>query len=407
MKDAYSFDQDLDGLHQSYDKMFNAYKNIFDRVGVNYKIVKSDTGAMGGLLSEEFQAVTEIGEDVLVLCDDCGYASNLEIAQCVTEDNNSEIESGKYTELSTPGTSTIEKLAKYTNVDSHDLVKCMVVKADGELIACLISGDKELNDVKLQKLIGASEITLPEKSEIEAQTKAVIGYAGPIGLDIKVVIDNEVMQKRNFICGANKVDTHFENVNISDFEYIATGDIINIKDGGVCPNCGKAVHFARGIEIGNTFKLGTKYSEALGLEYADKDNKLHNVWMGSYGIGIGRIMASLVEQNADDNGLIWPIEIAPYKVSIIRISDKDEKQIEIADTLYNELNKAGIETILDDRKARAGVKFNDADLIGVPIRITVGKKVNENQIEFKLRSDSEATLVEIDKVIETIKELIK
>jgi len=406
MKDAYSFDRDLEGLDQSYDVMFQAYKRIFDRVGLEYKIVKSDTGAMGGLLSEEFQAVTEIGEDVLVLCDTCDYASNLEVAECVTEVNETVVEQDNYNEIETPGTNTIEKLSKYTTVSENDLVKCMIVSVDGELIACLISGDKELNDVKLQKLLGAQEVTLPEKSEIEANTTAVIGFAGPIGLDIKIVVDIEVMQKRNFICGANKVDTHLENVNINDFEIYASGDIINIEEGDKCPVCGGTVHFKRGIEIGNTFKLGTKYAEVLNLEYADIENKLQTVWMGCYGIGIGRIMAALVEQKADDKGLTWPMEIAPYKVSIIRIGDKDEKQIKVAEELYTKLTQAGVDTILDDRKARAGVKFNDADLIGVPIRITVGKKVNEDQVEFKLRSEGESSLVAIDDVLSKVKEII-
>ncbi len=407
MKDAYSFDSDSDSLDNSYKIMFDAYKKIFDRCKVDYKIVTSDTGAMGGLLSEEFQAITEIGEDVLVLCDECGYASNLEVAEVVTEVNDAEILKGQYSEIETIGTSTIEKLSKFTNVDKHELVKCMIVKADDELVACLISGDKELNDTKLQKLIGASEITLPEKEEIEANTNAVIGYAGPIGLNIRIVVDNEVMQKRNFICGANKKDYHYQNANITDFDFEVSGDIINIEDGGRCPNCEGKVHFARGIEIGNTFKLGTKYAKALGLEYADQENKLHDVWMGCYGIGIGRIMAALVEQMSDDKGLVWPMEIAPYKVSIIRISDKDEKQIEVAENLYKAFTKAGIDVILDDRKARAGVKFNDADLIGVPIRITVGKKVNENQIELKLRKDDSTTLVDIDSVVEEVIEILK
>ena len=406
MKDAYSFDRDLEGLDKAYDIMFEAYKKIFDRCGVDYKIVKSDTGAMGGLLSEEFQAVTDIGEDVLVLCDSCDYASNLEIAECVSTKNETASETGKYNELETPKANTIDKLAKLTGKKANELAKCMIVKADDELVACIIAGDKELNDVKLAKLIGANEIALPEKEEIESCTNAVIGYAGPVGLNIKVIVDTEVLAMRNFITGANKADYHLENVNISDFEISNSGDIINIKEGDTCPKCGKTVHFKSGIEIGNTFKLGTKYSEALGLEYADKDNKLSPVWMGSYGIGTGRILASLVEQTADDKGLVWPIEIAPYKVTIVRISDKDEMQIEIADKLYKELTASGIETILDDRKTRAGVKFNDADLIGIPIRITVGKKVTDNQVEVKLRSSNEVNLVNLDELSNFIKKAI-
>ena len=404
MKDAYSFDKDLEGLDVSYQKMYNAYKNIFDRIGIDYRIVTADTGVMGGLLSEEFQAVTGIGEDVLVLCD-CGYSSNIEVSKCVTTKSQEEVKKEKEL-VHTPNAKTIEEVANYLNKQPSDFVKTLIYKIDDELYACLVSGDREINETKLVKALNAKNIELASFEEVEKVTNAKVGFAGPIGIDIKIVIDNDLLYKYNYVVGANKTDYHYTNVNTSDFEYYLAADIKNVKENDACPVCGRPLYFKHGIEVGNTFKLGTKYSEALDLNYLDENNTLKPVVMGCYGIGLGRIMASIVEQKSDEKGIIWPLNIAPFKVGIVLIDKKDDKQVELANKLYDELNKKDIDVILDDRDERAGVKFNDMDLIGVPYRITIGKKINEGLVELKDRNTQETQDIKIEDIVNKINELM-
>ena len=405
MKDAYSFDTDLDGLDRSYRKMFEAYKKIFDRIGIDYRIVTADTGVMGGLLSEEFQAVTDIGEDILVLCD-CGYASNIEVSECVI--NKEKAEKPKVRELvHTPNAKTIEEVSNLLEEDKDKFVKTLIYKIDDTLYACLVSGDREINETKLLKLIGGTKIELASFEEVEKVTNAKVGFAGPIDLDIKIVIDNDILYKYNYIVGANKTDYHYKNVNTSDFKYDYIGDIKNVKEFDACPKCGKKLYFKNGIEIGNTFKLGTKYSKALDLNYLDENNTLKPVVMGCYGIGLGRIMASVVEQKNDEHGIIWPVNIAPFKVSIVLIDKDDDLQKSIANALYNNLMNKQIDTILDDRDLRAGVKFNDMDLIGIPYRITVGKKAKDNLVELKIRETNQVFDVHVNDIVTKIIELMK
>ena len=405
MKDAYSFDTDLDGLDKSYRKMFEAYKKIFDRIGIDYRIVTADTGVMGGLLSEEFQAVTDIGEDILVLCD-CGYASNIEVSECVI--NKEKAEKPKVRELvHTPNAKTIEEVSNLLEEDKDKFVKTLIYKIDDTLYACLVSGDREINETKLLKLVGGTKIELASFEEVEKVTNAKVGFAGPIDLDIKIVIDNDILYKYNYIVGANKTDYHYKNVNTSDFKYDYIGDIKNVKEFDACPKCGKKLYFKNGIEIGNTFKLGTKYSKALDLNYLDENNTLKPVVMGRYGIGLGRIMASVVEQKNDEHGIIWPVNIAPFKVSIVLIDKEDDLQKSIANALYNNLMNKQIDTILDDRDLRAGVKFNDMDLIGIPYRITVGKKAKDNLVELKIRETNQVFDVHVNDIVTKIIELMK
>lgn len=405
MKDAYSFDQDLDGLDKSYHKMFEAYKKIFDRIGIDYRIVTADTGVMGGLLSEEFQAVTDIGEDILVLCD-CGYASNIEVSECVI--NKEKAEKPKTRELVyTPNAKTIEEVSNLLEEDKDKFVKTLIYKIDDTLYACLVSGDREINETKLRKLVGGTKIELARFEEVEKVTKAKVGFAGPIDLDIKIIIDNDILYKYNYIVGANKTDYHYKNVNTADFKYDYIGDIKNVKEFDACPKCGKKLYFKNGIEIGNTFKLGTKYSKALDLNYLDEFNTLKPVVMGCYGIGLGRIMASVVEQKNDEHGIIWPVNIAPFKVSIVLIDKDDDLQKSIANALYNNLMNNNIDTILDDRDLRAGVKFNDMDLIGIPYRITIGKKAKNSLVELKVRETNQVFDVHINDIITKIIELMK
>ena len=406
MKDAYSFDTSLETLDISYQKMFQAYKNIFDRMNIDYKIVKADTGAMGGLLSEEFQAVTEIGEDVLVLCENCDYASNLEISKCVNTKEKSNEEHKSMEKVHTPNAGTIEEVSNYLKEDSTKFVKTLIYKTNDEFIACMVPGNRDVNETKVSKLLGVSEIELATPEEVEQVTGAKVGFAGPVGLSCKLIMDDSIQYMANFIVGANETDMHYKNVNINDFKPDYIDDIKNVKEGDLCPNCHHKLVFKKGIEIGNTFKLGTKYSDSLGLQYLDSDNKLKSVWMGCYGIGIGRIMAAVAEQNCTDKGLVWPLNIAPYQVGIVLINNKDEVQSTLADQLYTMFHQEKISVLLDDRDERPGVKFNDIELIGIPIRITVGKKASENIIEFKYRDhDVEEVLVsELITKIKNVKE---
>ena len=401
MKDAYSFDKDLEGLDKSYEKIFNAYKRIFDRIGINYKIVRADTGVMGGLLSEEFQALTEIGEDTLVLCDKCDFASNIEVTKHIVNENSNEEE--KNIELiETKSKETIEDVCNFLNIDIRDSVKALLMNVDGSLVIFFVRGDRELNEVKALKALNAKEISFAN-DELIATSNAVPGYTGPVGLNAKVVIDEEVLKMKNFCRGANKEGYHYINANVKDINYDIVADIVNVKEGDICPNCGGKLYFKKGIEIGNTFKLGTKYSEALGLNYSDEFNKLKPVVMGSYGIGLGRCMAAVVEQHNDDKGIIWPDAIAPFKTSIVIVNTKDEIQNTVANDLYDELMKNNIDTILDDRNERLGVKLNDMDLIGVPYRIVVGKRASEGIVELKRRDSDEILEINVSKILEYIK----
>ncbi len=407
MKDAYSFDTDLETLDVSYQKMFEAYKRIFDEIGIDYKIVRADTGAMGGLLSEEFQAVTDIGEDILVLCPSCDYASNIEVSECV--ENKPETKEALLPKelIETKGHGTVEQLVHFLDISADKVVKTLIYQAGDKFYACMVAGDREINELKLSKLLNVAEVTLADYEDVKRITNAEIGFAGPIGLNIPIIIDHDVLHMHNFLVGANKTDYHYINVNVSDFSYDMVADIKNVKEGDACPKCGAPLLFKKGIEIGNTFKLGTKYSESLHLEYLDNNNELHPVVMGCYGIGLGRIFAATIEQNNDENGIIWPLSIAPYQVAIVLINDKDEKQVEVANTLYKALTKEGIDVLLDDRDERPGVKFKDMDLIGIPIRITVGKKVAEDFVEWKMRKEDTSTDVRIEEVLSRIKEMVK
>lgn len=404
MKDAYSFDKDEEGLSISYQKMYDAYKNIFDRIGLNYAIVRADTGVMGGSLSEEFQAITDIGEDVLVLCDKCDYASNMEIATHKIENKE---ETKKDLELvATPNAKTIDEVCNYLNLDVTKSVKALLMNINDELVAFFIRGDRELNETKVTKLLNCEEV-LFASDELISKSNAVPGYTGPINLNgAKIIIDEEVKTMTNFVVGANKEGYHYINANLSDFNYDLCADIVNVKENDICPNCGGKLYFKKGIEVGNTFKLGTKYSEKFGLTYLDENNKSNPVVMGCYGIGPGRILASLVEQNNDEKGIIFPLSVAPYKVCIAALNTKDETCMEIANKLYDELNNAGIDTLLDDRDERPGIKFNDLDLLGIPIRITLGKKLSENKVEFKLRKETESIDLDLNDVVNHIKEYL-
>ena len=404
MKDAYSFDTNKDTGEVSYQKMVEAYKNAFNRMEIDYRIVRADTGVMGGDLSEEFQAVTDIGEDILVMCDSCSFGSNIEVAPVKAMEFSKE-DKKKRELVATLNVKTIEDVVKFLKVDIDKTVKTLVYNVDGEIILALVKGNRDLNDTKLRKLLGAQSVEMATLDELKTVTDASFGSLGPIGVNAKIIVDNEVINMSNFVCGANKDGYHYINVNIDDFDIYMYGDIVNVCEGDICPKCGGKIYFKKGIEIGNTFKLGTKYSEALDLNYLDEENKLKPVYMGCYGIGVARCMAAIAEQKVDEYGLVWPVSVAPFTVGIIVINMKDNTQSKIALDLYDEFNKMGVDVLLDDRDERAGVKFKDMELVGIPYRITIGKKASDGILELKSRDGKVDGEFKLDEVIDFVKNI--
>ena len=396
MKDAYTFDIDEAGLDVGYQKMYDAYNKIMDRLDLNYKIVRADTGLMGGLLSEEYQAISSVGEDIVVGCEGCDFSSNEEITEVVDMMEDDLSEELALEKIYTPNAGTIEEVSAFLEKEPSDFVKTLIYDADGQLVAFVLPGDRELNETKAGKLLGAIDLHLAEPEQVKAATGARIGFAGPVGLNIPVYMDRQVAHKKNFIVGANEDDHHFKNVNLKDFEVKEVADLTQVREGDLCPRCGKKLTFEHGIEVGNLFKLGTKYSKAMNLMYADQNNQLQPVWMGSYGLGLERCLAAVADQHHDDAGLIWPDNLAPFKVAIVIVSMKDEAQKEQAQKLYDYAKSKGYDVLLDDRTERAGVKFKDMELIGIPHRITFGKGVANGVAEVVDRKDGEKREVALE-----------
>lgn len=407
MKDAYSFDRDLEGLDKSYQAMFDAYKKSFDRMGIDYAIVRADTGVMGGLLSEEFQALSPIGEDILVLEPSSGYASNIEVAACIPSGQPSNEEHLKKEKVHTPDAATIEEVAEFFGEKSDKFIKTLIYSLDGKPHALLVRGDHEVNEVKIQKLLDVSEIEMADPEMVFEVTGAQVGYAGPMGLDIPIIMDQEIELLANFIVGANEKDYHYKNVNLEDFRIDQVADIRLIQEGDMCENGQGPVKFTRGIEIGNTFKLGDKYSKAMDLYYSDEKNKQIPVMMGSYGIGPGRCMAALVEQNHNEHGILWPKHLAPIQVAVVVVNVKNEEQLEAGESLYKELLKTGLDVAIDDRNERVGVKFNDMELIGVYARITVGRDISQGMVELKLSHEEDKRIVALDEIVHLIEDMFR
>lgn len=400
MKDAYSFDVDNKGLDESYNKMYQAYKNSFDRMKLDYVVVDADSGAMGGSGSQEFTVVSDIGESVIAYCKECGYSANDEKAECVTQPLSIDVELKEMEMVETPNIRTIDDLVGFFNTDEKSFAKTLIYKADEEVIAVILRGDREINETKLQNYLGANELEMANPDDVYEATKAQVGFAGPVGLEIRVLADNEVANMRNFIIGANKTNHHFVNANVKrDFNVEAFADLRNIVKGDKCPVCEHEIETARGIEVGHVFKLGTKYSKALDCKFLDENGKEQTMIMGCYGIGVGRTLAAIIEQNCDDDGIIWPVSVAPYKVAIVPVKSNDETQMELADKLYKEFVSRGIDTVIDDRNERVGVKFKDADLIGYPIRITVGKKADDGIVEYRTRKEKEVIEMNFEQAV--------
>lgn len=390
MKDAYSFDMTAEGLDKSYKNMYSAYCKAFDKLKLDYTIVDADSGAMGGSGSQEFMVKSDVGEDTIAYCDACGYAANSEKAACVPEIIACPEGDLELTEIHTPNVKTIEELMKFFDCDARLFVKTLIYRAEDRVVAVMVRGDREVNEVKLANYLGANEIGMADVQTVNEVTGAEVGFAGPTGIKCELLMDAEVAEMKNFIVGANKTDYHFKNVQIGrDFTPDAVLDLRTIVTGDKCPKCGKEIKTAQGIEVGHIFKLGTKYSEALGCSFLDENGNDVTAIMGCYGIGVSRCIAAIIEQNCDDNGIIWPVAVAPYEAIIVPVNATDEVQMAVAEEIYTKLRTAGIETIMDDRDERAGVKFKDADLLGMPVRITVGKFAKDGIVEFKLRNSDE------------------
>ena len=360
---------------------------------------------MGGLLSEEYQAISGIGEDIVVGCEGCDYSSNLEITEVIDTMEDSTDEMLPMEMVETPNAKTIEEVAAFFGKKPEDFVKTLLYNVDGKIVAFCLPGDRELNETKALKLLKANEMELASFEDVERVTHARVGFAGPVGLECPVYMDRQILHMRNFIVGANKSDYHYTNVNLKDFTPEAVADLTQVREGDICPVCGKKLTFQHGIEVGNLFKLGTKYAESMNLYYTDENNELKPVWMGSYGIGLERCMAAVVEQHHDDNGIIWPVEIAPFRLVIVPISLKDEAQSELADKLYQFCMDNKYDVLLDDRNERPGVKFKDAELIGIPYRITLGRGVKNGMVEFVERATGEKKEVSVDEIYDLIRKI--
>jgi prolyl-tRNA synthetase len=408
MKDLYSFDIDDEGLDLSYQKMYAAYNRIFQRLGLKYRVVEADSGAIGGNESHEFMVLADTGESEIVYCENCNYAANVEKAVC-TGKELSQTAMLPREKIHTPGQHTIQDISEFLKIGQDEQVKTLMYDADGVLIAALIRGDRELNEIKLKNALGCNELVMAGEEEVKQACGAGFGSLGPVGMNIKIYADLEVAGMANFTCGANQDDYHYKNVNIGrDFVPEAILDIRNAVAGDSCPVCQDSLKMIRGIEVGHIFKLGTKYSTAMDANFLDQNGQSRPFVMGCYGIGISRTMAAAVEQNYDENGIIWPIPIAPYHVIVVPVNAKKEEQMQAARSIYQTLSEAGLEVIIDDRDERAGVKFKDADLIGIPVRITIGPKaLQENKVEVKKRWENEVELVDLEEVKEKILGIIR
>jgi prolyl-tRNA synthetase len=394
MKDGYSFDRDEAAAKENYRKMYEAYKRIFTRCGLRFRPVEAMTGTIGGSMSHEFQVLAQSGEDEIVSCTKCEYAANVEKAELRhslgIRNQGQGIRSGKYTKVETPGKKSVEEVCEFLKVKPQQIVKTLIFDTDQGPIAGLVRGDHALKEAKLKEAIGVEWCTLAEERTVSEVTAAPSGFAGPIGLSIPIYADHAVASMSDFVVGANQGDAHLVGVNIGDFKVEKFADIRRAVAGDGCPRCDGVFEEHRGIEVGQVFYLGTKYSDSMKATYTDENGNVRPCVMGCYGIGVGRTAAAAIEQNHDERGMIWPLPIAPFHVEIIPLSAKEEV-VKLANELHDELEAKGIEVLIDDRDARAGVKFADADLIGIPLRIVVGEKtLSEGKVEFKERREKDA-----------------
>ncbi|MCD6452804.1 MAG: proline--tRNA ligase [Dehalococcoidales bacterium] len=407
MKDLYSFDADEEGLNQNYHRIQQAYQNIYTRCGLPILIVEADSGAIGGKDSDEFMAITEAGDDEIIYCSHCQYAANAEKAQSLKTKLDSE-EPLPLEEVKTPNAATIEEVSRFLKVPSHHTLKAVFYIADGEFVFVVIRGDIEVNEIKLKNVLKCSELHLANEAEV-TQSHIIAGAASPVDIsNIKIVADSSVTPGVNFVAGANKPATHLKNVNYPrDFQADITADIAKAHAGEACPRCGNQLRVTHGIEVGHIFKLGTFLSEKLGTFFIDANGVSHPIIMGCYGIGIGRLLAAVIEQNHDAQGIIWPMAIAPYQIYLCPLYMDDPDIAAAAEKLYKELIAQGFEVLFDDREESPGVKFNDADLLGIPIRVTISPRTLKiNSAEIKRRSEKEFQLVPLEELTTRLKELV-
>ena len=400
MKDAYSFDVSQENAGQSYEAMREAYTRIFKRCGLKFRAVEADSGTIGGSFSHEFMVLADTGEDQIVNCSACNYAANLERAEVRPPEDVPEPDVADMVQIEsvdTPDIKTVEDVTAFLSISQQQLIKTLLFLVDGEVVAVLVRGDHEINEPKLKNFLDADSVELADAGMVAETTGAPMGFAGPVDLKTKIFADHSVKGMKNFVTGGNKKDLHLRNVNLGrDFEVHGFADLRVISSQDSCPRCGGQIHFGRGIEVGHIFMLGTKYSQALKALFLDEAGKEKPIIMGCYGIGVGRTVAAAIEQNHDGDGIIFPAPIAPFEVTILPLQMHKAEVVETAENLYQELLDHQIDVLIDDRDERAGVKFNDADLLGIPVRITVGVKgVKNGEVELKLRAESDNELIPI------------
>ena len=403
MKDAYSFDTNEENMKKSYEDMWESYDKIFTRLKLNYKVVAGDSGAMGGDASHEFMAMSDVGESLVAYCENCDYAATDEKAKVIyrlEEKDEVELEMEK---VHTPGATTIEDLVELFKIDHSNFAKALVFDVAGKPVIAIIPGDRELNETKFCNHlgVGSHDIEMANDATIMDITGADKGFTGPVGLvkDVKILVDSRIAKMKNLVVGGNETDYHIKNVNYGrDFKGELVEDLLMIDEGDICPRCENVLSMDRGIEVGNIFQLGTKYSDGLGAKFLDENGKEKSFEMGCYGIGVSRSVAAVVEQYHDEDGINWPLVVAPYHVIITVVNMKNEDQVELSEKIYKDLNLLGVEVLLDDRNERAGVKFNDRDLIGIPIRITVGKKASESIVEYSIKGEEDKIEINISEI---------
>jgi prolyl-tRNA synthetase len=409
MKDAYSFDTSQEGLDKSYQDMYSAYQNIFSRCELDFRAVEADSGAIGGTDTHEFMVLSEIGEDTIAYSDQSDFAANIEIAPVFVKYDKLSAEALALEKVDTPNTKTITELTSFLHVNSSETIKSLLFIVNEEPVLVLVRGDHEVNEIKVGNALGKAVVELATPEQTANILGCETGYIGPIGVpsSVKIIADSAVEFITNGVCGANEKDKHYKNVNPGrDFEVACYEDLRLIQEGDPSPDGKGTIQFAKGIEVGHVFKLGTKYSEALGATYLDENGKTQTMIMGCYGIGVSRTVAAIVEQHHDDNGIVWPVSVAPFDLHLVTINVKDEDQKNLGEELYQTLKQERYDVLFDDRPERAGVKFKDSDLLGLPIRVGVGKKASEGIVELKIRKTGEMIEVHVSDLLDTLKKLL-
>lgn len=400
MKDAYSFDSDEAGAEQSYAAMYEAYEAIFRRCGLRFRAVEADTGEIGGKFSHEFMVLAETGEDIIISCDTCDYAANLERAEVGGNLKEASAKGGDYRKVSTPGQRRVEEVASFLGVAPQKIVKTLLYRTEKGVIGALVAGDREINEIKLKRLLSLQTLELVDAYTIEEVTGGPLGFSGPIGLRIPLYVDKDVLAMENFVVGGNELDVHTVDVNVKDFKVEGFYDLKVAAVGDACPRCAGKLTSTKGIEVGHIFKLGTKYSDSMKASFRDQDGKENSIIMGCYGIGVGRTVAAAIEQNHDENGMILPFAIAPFEVEVLPVNTTHAETMQVAEEFYKTLQGKGIDVLMDDRNERPGVKFNDGDLIGVPLRVTVGERgLKEGMLDIKLRNEKQPIKVKKEDVV--------